>query len=81
MHDLVRGPVVIIRADGLHHVGDGVLGQQHSAENALLRGYVVRWGAIEAFTPGCDLGNAHRHHLPVASSSPAAASAEGYPPF
>jgi len=41
----------------------------------------VRWGAIEAFTPGCDLGNAHRHHLPVASSSPAAASAEGYPPF
>src|SRR5690348_2547893 len=30
---------------------------------------------------GCELGNAHRHHLPVASSSPAAASAEGYPPF
>ncbi len=59
VHDLVRGPVVVIRPDGLHHIGDRVLGQQHPAEYALLGRHVMRWGAVEASVPGSDLGNAH----------------------
>jgi len=38
VHELMGGPVVIVRADHFHDVGDGVLGHQHPAEHTLLGG-------------------------------------------
>ena len=40
------GPVEVDAADDLGDVGDGVLGQQHRAEHALLGGVVLRRGAV-----------------------------------
>ena len=59
VHDLVCRAVVILRADGLHDVGDSVLGHQHSAENALLGSHVVRWRPVELPPAGRDLGDTH----------------------
>jgi len=56
---LVRGPVVIGRPDHLDYVRDGVLGEQHPAEHALLRRDVVRRGPLEIVVPRSDLGDAH----------------------
>ena len=70
MDDLVRGPVMIIWTDGLHHVRDRVLGQQHPTEDALLRGHVVGRGPIEALPPGSDFGHAHRLSPPRGSERP-----------
>ena len=44
---LVRGPVEVARAQPLQHVGDGVLAQQHAAENRLFGGGVLRRLAAE----------------------------------
>jgi len=64
---LVRGPVVVSRPDHLDHVRDGVLGEQHPAEHALLRRDVVRRGPLEVVVPRRDLGDAHLTLLPRAS--------------
>ena len=53
------GPVVIGRRIDLDHVRDGVLGQQHAAEDALLRGDVVRRRPLEVVVPRAHLGDAH----------------------
>ena len=52
VHELVRGPVVIAGLDHLEHVGDRVLGHQHPAKNALLRGEIVRGGPLEFLAAG-----------------------------
>ena len=44
--DLVGGPVEVDAAHDLGDVGDGVLGQQHRAEHALLGGVVLRRRAV-----------------------------------
>ena len=44
--DLVGGTVVVDALERLHHVGDRVLGEQHRAEHALLRGVVLRRRAV-----------------------------------
>ena len=44
---LVRRPVEVVPAHDLDDVGDGVLGQQHAAEDGLLGGEVLRWGAAQ----------------------------------
>ena len=64
VHELVGGPVVVERADHLHHVGDGVLGHQHPAEYALLGGQVVRRSTLELPAPGGEFGDAHDHPPP-----------------
>ncbi len=43
---LVGGPVEVGAAQRLRHVGDRVLGQQHRPEHGLLRGHVLRRGAV-----------------------------------
>ena len=43
---LVGGAVVVDALEGLDDVGDGVLGQQHRAEHALLGGVVLRRRAV-----------------------------------
>jgi hypothetical protein len=50
---------VVVRPDDLDDVGDGVLGQQHPAEYALLRGDIVRRRPLELVTSGGDLGDTH----------------------
>ena len=62
---LMRGPVMVGRPDHLDHVRDGVLGEQHPAEHALLRRDVVRRSPLEVVTPRRDLGDAHPIPLPV----------------
>ena len=49
--DLMRGPVVVLRADRLDHVRDRVLRQQHPAEHTLLGRYVVRRSPLEIIAP------------------------------
>ena len=44
---LVRRPVEVVPADDLDDVGDGVLGQQHAAQDGLLGREVLRWGAAQ----------------------------------
>ena len=46
--DRVGGPVEVALPQHLDDVGDGVLAQQHGAEDGLLGGDVVRRGAIGA---------------------------------
>jgi hypothetical protein len=43
----VSGPVEVVPADNLDDVGDGILGQQHAAENGLLGRDVLGRGALE----------------------------------
>src|SRR4029077_17936332 len=64
---LMRGPGMSGRTCPLDHVRDGVLGQQHPAEHALLRRDVVRRGPLEVVVPRRDLGDAHLTLLPRAS--------------
>ena len=64
VHDLVSRAVVVAGPDDLEHVGDGVLGHQHPAEDTLLRGEVVRGGPLEFLAAGCYLRDAHLSHLP-----------------
>jgi hypothetical protein len=45
--DLVRRPVEVVGVQDLDDLGDGVGGQQHPADHALLGGDVVRWSAFE----------------------------------
>ena len=66
VHELVRGPVVIMRPDHLEDVGNRVLRQQHPAEHALLRGNVMRRRPLEFPVPRRDLGNAHLMPPPLA---------------
>ena len=47
---LVRGPVEVAGPQPLQHVGDGVLAQQHAAEDRLLGGGVLRGLAAEILT-------------------------------
>ena len=44
--ELMGGPIEVCRAQHLDDVGDGVLGQQHAPEHALLRSDVLRRTAI-----------------------------------
>jgi len=46
-NQLVGGPVEVRAAQDLHHVGDGLVGQQHPAEDALLGGDVLGGGPLE----------------------------------
>ena len=64
VHELVGGPVVVEGTDHLHDVGDGILGHQHSAEDALLGGQIVRRGALELPASGGEFGDAHDHPPP-----------------
>ncbi len=66
VHELVRRAVVIAGPDDLDHVGDGVLGQQHAAKDALLGGDVVRWHPLEFLAALWQLGNAHQTPPPHA---------------
>jgi len=61
---LVRRAVVVRGPDHLDHIRDGVLGEQHPAQDALLRRDVVRWGPLEVVVPRSDLGDAHLSPLP-----------------
>ena len=47
---LVCGPVEVARPQPLQHVGDGVLAQQHAAEDRLFGGGVLRRLAAEVLT-------------------------------
>src|SRR5690606_12161170 len=59
--DLVGGTVEVGRAEDLDDLRDGVLREQHAAEDPLLGGDVVRWSALELrVVRSADLGNAHR---------------------
>ena len=60
------GPVVVGRPDDLDDVGDGVLGQQHAAEDALLGRDVVRRHPLELLAALRQLGKAHSAHPPHA---------------
>ena len=64
---LVGRPVMVGRADHLDHVRDGILREQHPAEDALFRRHVVRRRALEVVIPRNDLGDAHLALLPRAS--------------
>jgi hypothetical protein len=55
------------RPDRLDHVRDGVLREQHPAEDALLRRYIVRRRPLEVIAPWGNLGDAHLPLLPRAS--------------
>ncbi len=44
--DLVAGAVEVDAAQHLGHIGDGVLGQQHRAQDRLLGGHVLRGRAV-----------------------------------
>ena len=59
VHELMSGPVMVVRPDHLEDVRDRVLGQQHAAQHALLRSDVVRGGPLEFPVPRRDLCNAH----------------------
>jgi hypothetical protein len=50
--DRVLGLVEVVGLDDLDDVGDGVLGQQHAAQHALLGGDVLRRRAVELARPG-----------------------------
>jgi len=65
VHELVGGPVVVVGTDHLHHIGDGILGHQHAAEDALLGGQVVWRGPVELPAAGGEFGDTHDTHLPV----------------
>ncbi len=67
--DLVRGPVVVGALDDVEDIGDGVLGQQHAAEHALLGGDVIRRRALELAAAAVrhDLRHAHRRTSPCPS--------------
>src|SRR5699024_5518038 len=56
---LVRRPVEVVPAEHLDHIGDGVLGHQHAADDALLGGHVLRRSLLEALRSVRDLGDAH----------------------
>ena len=47
---LMRGPVEVAGAQPLQHVGDGVLAQQHAAEDGLLGRRVLRRLTAEVLT-------------------------------
>ena len=64
--ELVRGPVVVGRPDDLDDVGDRILGEQHAAEDALLRRHVVRRHPLELLAALRHLGKAHSAHPPPA---------------
>ena len=69
--DLVRGAVEVLGAEHLDDLGDGVLGEQHAAEDALLGRDVVRWGAFELLLVRSELGDAHlAHPLPPGRRAP-----------
>jgi hypothetical protein len=55
---------MVVRPDHLDYVGDRVLGEQHPAEDALLRGDVVRGCPLE-LTAGSDLGDTHQAAPPL----------------
>ena len=65
--ELVRRPVVVGGPDHLDHVRDGILGQQHPAEDALFRRDVVRRSPLEVVAPRSNLGDAHLSLLPRTS--------------
>ncbi|WP_348774211.1 hypothetical protein [Micromonospora sp. WMMD1155] len=44
-------PVEVVGLEDLDDVGDGVLGEQHAAENALLGCHVLRRGLVELAVP------------------------------
>ena len=67
MHELVSGPVVVMRLDHVEHVGDSVLGQHHAAQNALLGREVMRRRPLELLAARHDLRNAHLALLPLAT--------------
>src|SRR5699024_7800206 len=56
---LVGRAVEVIAAQGLHHVGNGVLGHQHAADHALFGTAVLRRGALEAVRGLRHIGVAH----------------------
>ena len=72
MDDLMGRAVMVVRPDDLDHVGNRVFGQQHSAEDALFRGDVVRRCPLELPTAGSDLGDTHQ-----AAPSPVGGVARG----
>jgi hypothetical protein len=59
VHELMGRPVVVVRADHFHDVGDGVLGHQHPAEDALFRSQVVRRSTLELPAAGGEFGDTH----------------------
>src|SRR5262249_37546811 len=58
-HERMGGRVVVVRADHFHDVGDGVLGHQHPAEDALFRSQVVRRSTLELPAAGGEFGDTH----------------------
>src|SRR6185437_3911354 len=77
VHQLVRWAVVIRRPDDLDDVGDGVLRQQHAAQDALLSGDVVGRHPLEFFATALrQLSNTHR-----TPSSPCVTLRPAFPPF
>ena len=63
---LVRGLVEVRRAQHLDDVRDGVLAEEHPAQDALLGGDVLRWGAFEGGVVRLcgQLGHTHRRDTP-----------------
>jgi hypothetical protein len=47
----VHRPIEVVALEDLHHVGDGVLGEQHPAQHALLGGDVLRRRLVETAVP------------------------------
>ena len=72
VHDRVGGPVEVGLPQHLDDVGDGVLAQQHGADDGLLGGDVVRRGAIGA-------GGLARMQFRDAHRSPFCAISPGQP--
>ena len=72
MNELVRGPVVVGALDDVEDVGDGIFGQQHAAEHALLGGDVMRRRALELAATAVrhDLRHAHRRTSPCHPAIP-----------